>query len=500
MKTYYEYMKAISSDEIYDRLIQYGLFSEKLPPIFDCEDFLLFCKNPSRMAFSKKWYPYVTFDSYRNINIPRTIGIPTPMAYERQCACIKDNWDEIVKYFEKKTSGQTYKKSRTHIRKMKDTKALFKMNYSNWKTDESPEVDLRIGKKYLVKADIAKCFPSIYTHAIPWALLTKRVAKQTANDNIWQNCLDEETRDTTNGETHGLLIGPHSSNILSEIVLCAIDKELSEWDYLRHIDDYSCYVETKDDADRFLIELNRALREYGLSLNHKKTEIVELPIGSVEKWVNKIKDKTIYLQKFRDYVDFKEVQSVLDFCIGLMTQNKNNASIILYGIKTLQSYNLTTNAKKYIEKTATSLALLYPYLIPSLDEFVYSPFSTNKENLSIYLNKIYDTFVEKEYFESIAYALYLATKYGVEINSFDVNTIIEKHDCILSLCCLIYCRHFKLTKSLEELTKHAKSLKNTDDFEEQWVFAYECLKSGSLKDEWTAMKKAKVSFLKKEYQ
>ena len=45
------------------------------------------------------------------------------------------------------------------------------MNYSNWKTDGTPEPDLLIGKKYIVKADISTCFPSIYTHSIPWALV-----------------------------------------------------------------------------------------------------------------------------------------------------------------------------------------------------------------------------------------------------------------------------------------------------------------------------------------
>ena len=34
-KTYDEFMKDISADELYDRMIQYGMFAEKLPPVFD---------------------------------------------------------------------------------------------------------------------------------------------------------------------------------------------------------------------------------------------------------------------------------------------------------------------------------------------------------------------------------------------------------------------------------------------------------------------------------
>lgn len=54
------------------------------------------------------------------------------------------------------------------------------MSYSNWKTDGTPEPDLLIGKRYVVKADISTCFPSIYTHSIPWALAGKATAKKNS--------------------------------------------------------------------------------------------------------------------------------------------------------------------------------------------------------------------------------------------------------------------------------------------------------------------------------
>ena len=45
MKTYYQFMSEITSDELYDRLVEYGMFSEKLPPIFSAKSFLDYCKN-----------------------------------------------------------------------------------------------------------------------------------------------------------------------------------------------------------------------------------------------------------------------------------------------------------------------------------------------------------------------------------------------------------------------------------------------------------------------
>src|SRR5699024_11042697 len=117
-------------------------------------------------------------ESMRNINTPRPLGIPNPAAYQRLCKYISEIWPQLQQYFEEETKNQEHIISRTHIRKMKDSDSLFSMNYSNWKDDGTPEPDLLLGARYLVHADVSNCFPSIYTHALSWALVGKDVAKQ----------------------------------------------------------------------------------------------------------------------------------------------------------------------------------------------------------------------------------------------------------------------------------------------------------------------------------
>ena len=499
---YSDYTDAISSVELYNRLLQYGLFSEKLPPIFDAQDYTNYCNKPGRPVFPQKWYSYASYESMRNNNTPRDIGIPTPMAHERICSCLRNNWPALQQHFRDKTASQSYIVSRAHIRKMSGTDSLFQMNYDNWKTDGSPKTDISFGMQYVVKADISKCFPSIYSHAIPWALVSKSVAKQNPNDNkLWYNQLDTEVRNSTNGETHGLLIGPHTSNLLSEIILCAIDESLQKkWHYVRVIDDFTCYVNSKDEADRFLIDLNYALKEYGLSLNHKKTEISEMPIGMEEQWTHQIQDRAVYFERFQPYVDYTEAQAFLDYCVELLKKNKDNAAILFYAIKVLQKHHLTPNAQQYVAKTVTSFALHFPYLVPLLDEYVYTPHKTNKSSISEYINKIYNKYSDMNYYEPMSYALYYATKYDTPIDQFDVDVITAKNDCILALCCLIYCRHFGLRKSLESLKKYAKLLKSSNMFDEFWLFTYECLTIGLVAGPWREMKNDNVSFLKPCYR
>lgn len=349
MKSYIDFMDEISSDELYEALLAYGLFSDKLPPFLSSVFFFDYCKNKTQ-NFSHKPSGYIFYENMRNINIPRELGIPNPMAYERLCKCISDNWEKIRQHFLDKTVNQQYKVIRIHIRKMNNKQQLFEMNYSNWKIDGTPEPELLIGMKYIVNADISKCFPSIYTHSLTWALAGKETAKQQRNGN-WYNDLDSYTQNTKDGETHGLLIGPHTSNILSEIILCAIDYTLVEkgWKYIRNIDDYTCYVETKEEAQQFLVDLQAELRKYNLSLNHKKTFINELPMATVEKWIRKI--NSISLLTNYGKVDYKNCRAYVDFALEIAKSENGNSSVLKYAIRVLSGLDLTDNAKSYEMKT-----------------------------------------------------------------------------------------------------------------------------------------------------
>ena len=193
-KSYCSFTDSITANELYEGLLAYGFFADKLPPVFTSVPFYTYCirNNP---VFNSEWHDFISFISMRNINIPRVLGIPTPMKYQKLCSSLRDNWPSLQSHFHRTTDGQNYRISRIHKKKKKKSKSLFEMNYKNWRTDGNPETDLLIHNnsisKYLVEADISTCFPSIYTHSIPWALVGKDVAKSTHGDNTyWYNQID----------------------------------------------------------------------------------------------------------------------------------------------------------------------------------------------------------------------------------------------------------------------------------------------------------------------
>ena len=540
-KSYSDFINEISSEEIFEGLLAHGLFSDRLPPIFTGENFFQYCRrelilrekqyreelkrDPEKKTpedwwaiFPKKSRGYVHYETMRNINIPRSLGIPHPGAYFLLCRRIQEDWERLQQYFERKTKEQEYLVGRIFLRKKKNGGPLFEMNYKNWKTDGTPEDELLFyqtqdagfkAAKFLVRADISACFPSIYTHSLGWALEEKgkKDAKSNARKHIWYNELDLHARNTKLGETHGLLIGPHTSNLLAEIILTSVDAALYRkgWRYVRNIDDYRCYVANFEEARLFLTELGEELRKYGLALNHKKTVVSELPQATNTDWVRKINVfNDIY---HKGALNYNEIRSYLDFAVELMRENDGDAAILKYLVKTLAKRQASPNAVKYYVRYILHLTIIYPYLISLLDDFVFTPFKVSTFEISMFSNLIYNESVSLKQYEAVCYAIYFAIKYEFKIDELDVVDAINSGDCLFLLLSFLYFKQNKETEKTERLKRHACALipMEVEDF---WIFAYEALTFQELRkafnirntndfgDEWIKMKEAKVTFLK----
>lgn len=501
-KKYSEYLDEITAEELYEGLLAHGMFANKLPPVFTSESFFDYCLVNSPL-FSKEWQDYVYYSSMRNTNIPRAFGIPTPMKYQRLCLIIKNYWNELRQHFHQQTDYQDYRVSRIHIRKLYGKKELFEMNYKNWRTDGNPETGLLFLKsqgasKYIVKADISTCFPSIYSHSLPWAIVGKEVAKATRdNDSLWYNQVDSACSNMKNGETHGLLIGPYASNLLSEVILTVVDKNMYDkgYRYNRNIDDYECYVESYEKAQCFLHDLEEALREFDLPLNHKKTAIFPLPVAMAEKWVHKLNS---YLASTNEEINYKEVNAYLDLALGLATEIGNSA-VLNYAIKTLAGEKLTENAKKLAAQRIMHMSVVYPYLVHLMDESVFKPFDVGQAEIKAYSDALYTNSKASHNYEAISFAIYFSLKHGFTLNELDIEWVIKRGDCVLMLMTWLYylkANHGKTRATqLKPLVTEAKKLRDTD-MDRYWLFCYEVLTHSNMKDDWQVLKRAGVRFIK----
>lgn len=496
MKKYSDYMNEISPDELYKGLLGFGMFAEKIPPVFTSKNFYDYCMT-NTPSFADKPRQYVYYENVRNINIPRPLGVPVPMVYQKLVKYLTDIWPNIQQYFIDKTSNQTHKVSRIHIRKMYGKNKLFEMSYDNWRDDGSPENELIYGMKYVAHADISKCFPSIYTHSLPWALVGKQVAKQNKNNHgAWYNKLDHFVQINKDSETHGLIIGPHISNVLSEIILSAIDQKLVDagWKYIRNIDDYTCYVESEEAAEAFIVDLQNELRTYDLSLNHKKTSIEKLPVAMVEQWVRKI--HTVSIVTSYGKVDYINCRAYLDYAIEIAEKEKGNASVLNYAIKTLGGKKLTESAKKYEKDMVFHLCILYPYLIPLLKDYVFDKCNATQDEIKKLSQTLYENGMKSKCYEQVSYAVYFSIVYNFDMPIAAIE-LIDTSDCVLLTMGYIYFKKKGNKAELSVLKVYAKTLISIpEDFDRLWLFAYEVLPKTNLRDEWKTLKNNNVTFIR----
>ncbi|MGV3698105.1 RNA-directed DNA polymerase [Flavobacterium sp.] len=500
MTRYIEYIDDISPAELYDGLVGHGLFTSKIPEFLTSVNFLAFSRT---LVLPDDSNPkdYIRYLNMRNINVPRPLAIPDPFAYTNLCHSLSQNWAHLRDHFERKTINETYKISRIHIRKLFGQSKLFEMNYKNFYMDEEPQQDLVIKSKYVAHADISNCFPSIYSHSVAWALVGKTFAKTNRASTNWFNQLDFYIRNVKFGETNGVLIGPHASNLISEIILVAVDFELVNqgFKYIRNIDDYTCYCKTYEDAEKFFLCLSEELKKYELTLNHKKSKIIPLPKADVKNWVTKLNHfnfTNTYDVNGQEGIRVKELKGFLDFSIELMLEENSDASIINYAIQIISGKYLGINAKNYYLKQIHHLVLLYPYLTNILDSYVFEPFGIEVLKIRDIAIDMYKYGVKTKIYEACSYAIFWAMKYDFNLGIATIKEdSINSLDCVFMMISFRYDAKYNRRSYLQEYKDKARALK-LSDFHQYWLFIYEILPWTDLTGQYRAMKRADVSFIR----
>ncbi|WP_429218073.1 antiviral reverse transcriptase Drt4 [Aeromonas veronii] len=493
----------LSSEDVLNGLLDYGLFAEKIPPCFTTEGLANFVSTSMgtlldemddralKKELDKRAHDFMRYEALRDSNIPRHMGVPHPEAYAVQALAIAKHWQAIATHCNKPKPVF----SRIHVRHIGNGR-IFEMNYkgNEYFRLEEDEQKWMSGAQYVVEADIATCFPSMYTHSIPWALNGKSAAKNSSSlTKLPGNLLDKCTQNTRDRQTNGLLIGPHASNIISEIILTQIDVELQAKGYnkvKRHVDDYRFYAGTYEEAEKFIKDLGLALRAYEMSLNEKKTKIVPLPSPSEADWILVLNRHP--LPKDQE-LKFSEIRSFLDRALTC-AQAIGKSTPLNYAIKVLAKSNskynpgdgdetaprkLSLRAKRMYAQEAMNLALAYPYLAPMLDEYVFTPYwhPDLKDKIAKFATDLVSLGLRKLYPDAIAHALFLALKYDfvLGLNDAQLGEVIVLDDCIANVLLLEYAKVRGCEKLGSAVKTRANELKKADprDRDKHWLLIYQ---------------------------
>ena len=144
----------------------------------------------------------------------------------------------------------------------------------------------------LLRFDVAKCFDSIYTHSISWAIKGKEFSKKNIAKSSFDGMFDKLIRSLNDDETNGIIIGPEFSRVFAEVILqsidCKIEQQANSWgkkrgiDYSvrRYVDDYFVFSNSEDLSNKIYYAFQHELRKFKLFTNEGKTSCITRPFAT----------------------------------------------------------------------------------------------------------------------------------------------------------------------------------------------------------------------------
>lgn len=148
-----------------------------------------------------------------------------------------------------------------------------------WKSIEQRSLELSLEFSHVSLTDVSNCYPSIYTHAIAWALHGREHAKQHRNDKkLLGNQLDKLITSSREGQTNGIPQASLLSHLIAELILgycdTYIERKLDGLTgivILRYRDDYRVFANSDADCARGIKAISECLNIFGMKLGASKT-------------------------------------------------------------------------------------------------------------------------------------------------------------------------------------------------------------------------------------
>jgi hypothetical protein len=228
---------------------------------------------------------------------------------------------------------------------------------------------------HMMQTDIAKCFPSIYTHSIGWATKNKRLAKAKPEGGF-DGTFDSLMQGINYNETNGIIIGPEVCRIFAEVILQQIDLDLisklknqtefgddglvigKDYDFRRYVDDYFIFYRDDNVCKTILTALEKCLLQYKLYLNDAKTTYSKRPFAteiSLSKNALRSNVSSLYKSRYKEdktivllqQPDWKANKSISSIKMALAAYDVQYYSISNYLFSAIEK-----GMKAYLDRTS----------------------------------------------------------------------------------------------------------------------------------------------------
>ena len=459
-------------------LLDKGYFPKELPPPFTTSSFAQALTGPHATpptgSFSSAplYSMLCVHNLVRTGGLRRNLGIPNPKHFYRLAAHVAANWVNLTAC----TNSSPFSLTKP-VDGRPDRAILPEHDFAERTVFRAK---LRSTCRFILKADVSRFFPSIYTHSIPWAIMGKAAAKAAHAGRrlrgTWEDRTDVLSCSLNNKQTVGIPIGPDTSRLLAEVVLSRIDVELAnkfkKIRGLRYIDDYEFAFATRSEAEEVLSFLQHLLNEFELALNPSKTAIIELPDQLDPPWTSKIRvfvfrDAGVTGQK-HDLTAYFDM--VFDFFKRFPEEG-----LLKYAIARLRSEEIHRQNWPLLENILIHCILIEPACIPQVcDQITHyrtKRFPITKKLWSDCLNRIVYERVPLGQSSEAAWSMWLMKLLNIKLSARSAKTVGNCDDSVVGLMALgLAASGLAESAHLSDLNRFSPA---SGIFENQWLLCYQ---------------------------
>jgi hypothetical protein len=466
-----------------ESLLARGYLPQELPPPFSSEALAKFVaaerpkqfpfvSNPKRALMPERSSIPEVFNLARTGTLRRELAILNPIQFSFLADFVVNNWSDL----EKEVTGSAFSLSSPVTT---DPKRGIGRKH---KMDQRPErrAEVYAQGRHLLRADISRFYPSVYTHSIPWALHDKEFSKKNKKTENLGNQLDELVRYCQDGQTNGIPIGPDTSLLIAEMLLGKVDAELAKQNIvgLRYVDDYELVFDSEAQALEGLSAFQNALLGFELHLNPSKTRVLPLPQRIEEVWVDTIKGFVLEPSS-------KNFKSQLIHFFDTAFEHSHtfpDTGILKYAAGRIANIRDWKAHYEIAEDLLVQAARVEAGALPVvLNTILRQPVSDNarKERRRNLLLKIIIEHAPQRHSSEVAWSVWGCIVQGFGIPREALQLLVRMEDSICALVAL-HARSLRLAESPAELDSLAAALTSDELYDSRWMLAYEAAVRGWL--------------------
>jgi|SRR5271165_4231515 len=467
---------------IFQTLLMRGHFPKELPPAFFTEQFARYATTKDGRKTLASYKPADNFTECVKYQLAlpgahrRELRIPHPASFAHLAEITAKNFRRILT----RSGRSPFSKSRpvyltSHQRALRPV-----LKPSNIARERAV---LRAAGSFLLKADVSQFYPSLYTHAVGWAIdPNARNKSNWRNPRLLGNQLDQALMNLDGKVSQGIPIGNDISFLLAETVLAQVDRALSvpRERALRWFDDYEIAFDTRQEAEACLKRLRRELGTFRLRINPAKTTITQLPQTAEEEWqelliqsggtrANNIRGMVRHFDTaFRQREQYPD-SPVLLYALG-----------VLFGLK-CPDPKVGRIAQSCLTQAILSEPGAAQKAFALLSYWRLNSFSVDTNLIANTINQLILRHEASRLSSDVAWALAFCLEQTIELNAKAGRVLSSFDDDCIAIQALHLHSRGLLPRGFSTASI-SKLLRNSDLDREHWLIGYEATRQGFLKD------------------